>query len=295
MRKRVFGNMLVSIFAAAVLSGTAHRASADEDCCTPAITAKIAATMGFVDIAGIKLGMPAQEALNLIKAENAAFKTQLSNNQVDLQYATTRVPSTGPKKEWAFAITSTTTFSDASGGESIEADLTLPPTTQVVDYVSRTLAFPKNAIPTVDNLIASLKKKYGVPTLSQPIGNPQLRWIFDSQGQLLDEAQMRKLGAVAGCDPVTATPTINPPGSGYRGRQAVTTVQCQKAGVTVVKAEIAPTTTGGSMAGSLTVSMASIPLLYNGVNATNVALDDLLRKFEEKQRQDADKLPAPKL
>ncbi len=75
----------------------------------------------------------------------------------------------------------------------------------------------------------------------------------------------------------------------------MTTVKCQKAGVTVVKAEIAPTTTGGSMAGSLTVSMASIPLLYNSVNATNVALDDLLRKFEEKQRQEADKLPAPKL
>ncbi len=73
-------NMLVSIFAAAVLS-EGDRASADEDCCTPAITAKIAATTGFVDIAGIKLGMPAQQALNLIKAENAAFKTQLSNNQ----------------------------------------------------------------------------------------------------------------------------------------------------------------------------------------------------------------------
>jgi len=293
MRKRVFGSMLGSIFASAVMSGTVHSASADEDCCTPAMTAKIAATLGFVDIAGIKLGMPAQEALNLIKADNTAFKTQLQTRDVDLQYATTRVRSTGPKKQWAFTIESATTVSDA-GGESINADLTLPPTTQVVDYVSRTLTFPKNAIPTVDNIVASLKKKYGAPTLSQP--GPKLRWIFDSHGQLLNEAQMTKLGPLWLCDAVNATPAIDPPSSGYRGRQSVAAdAVCEKVGVTVVKAEIAPTATGGNMAGSLTVSMTSIPLLYNAVNATNVALDDLLKKTEEKQRHDADALPGPKL
>jgi hypothetical protein len=75
----------------------------------------------------------------------------------------------------------------------------------------------------------------------------------------------------------------------------VTETRCEKAGVTVMKAEINPTTTGGSMAGSLVVSMTSIPLLYNGVNTTNVALDDLLRKSEEKQRQEANKVATPKL
>jgi hypothetical protein len=293
MRKQVFGNMLVSIFAAAAACGAAHNAAADEDCCTPAITAKIAATLGFVDIAGIKLGMPAQEALNLIKADNAAFKTQVQNRDVDMQFATTRVRSTGPKKQWAFTIESTTNLSDASGGESITADLTLPPTTQVVDYVSRALTFATNATPTVDNLVASLTKKYGAPTIAQQ--GPKLRWIFDSQGQLLDDARMKKLGQLWLCDVVNATPAIDPPSSGYRGRQSVADPVCEKTGVTVVKAEITPTTTGGNMAGTLTVSMASIALLYNGVNATNVALDDLLKKNEEKQRQDADKLPAPKL
>ena len=294
MRKRVLGSLPESMFAALVLVGAVRSASADEDCCTPATTAKIAAAAGYVDIVGIKLGMPAQQALDLIKADNPAFNTQLQKRDVDLQYATTRVHSTGPKKQWVFAIESTTALNDPGGGESIEADLTLPPTTQVVDYVSRSVTFPKNATPTVDNVIAGLKKKYGAPTLLQPIGSPQLRWIFDSQGQLLTEAQTVKLGA-ASCEPVTATPTIDPPATGYRGKQSVTTGQCEKAGVTVVKAEINPTTTGGSMAGTLTVSMTSIPLLRDGINTTNAALDDLLKKSEEKQRQEANKVATPKL
>lgn len=70
---------------------------------------------------------------------------------------------------------------------------------------------------------------------------------------------------------------------------------CQKAGETVVRAQVIPTTTDDGMADTLAVSMTSIPLLYNGVNATHVALDELLRQSEEKQRQDADKLAAPKL
>ncbi len=295
MHKRVLGSLLASMFAALVLLGAVRSASADEDCCTPAITAKIAAAAGYVDIVGIKLGMPAQQALDLIKADNPAFNTLLDKRDVDLQFATTRVRSDGPKKQWVFAIQSTTAPNETGGAESIQADLTLPPTTQVIEYLSRGVTFPKNATPTVDNVIAGLKKKYGAPTWSQPIGSPELHWVFDAQGQLLTEAQMRKLGAGGGCNPVEGTPLIDPPASGYRGKQSVTMVECEKAGVTAVKAEINPTTTGGSMAGVLTVSMTSIPLLYNAVNATNVALDDLLRKSEEKRRQEADKVATPKL
>ncbi len=291
MRKNVLGSLIESTFAAMILLGAVQSASADDDCCTPAITAKIAAAAGYVDIVGIKLGMPAQQALDLIKADNAALNTQLQKMDVDLQYATTRVRSSGPKKQWVSAIQSAT----ADGSESIEADLSLPPTSQVVVYLSRSLAFPMNATPTVDNVIAGLKKKYGEPTTLQPIGSPELRWIFDSQGRLLNQAGLAKLGAPGGCDPVSAVPNIEPPGSGYRGKLAVTNGQCEKAGVTVVKAEVNPTTTGGSMAGRLIVSMASIPLLYNSVNTTNVALDDLLKKSDEKAHEEANKVATPKL
>jgi hypothetical protein len=294
MRKNVLGSLLQSIFATVMLLAAVQNVSADEECCTPAITAKIAAATGYVDIVGIKLGMPAQQALDLMKADNPAFNTRMDKRDIDMQYATTRVRSPVPKKQqWVFAIQSATSPDAAGGAESIEADLTLPPTTQVVDYLSRAVTFPKNATPTVDNIIAGLKQKYGAPTWFQPIGSPQLKWLFDSQGQLLTLAQMNKIGF--NCDAVTATPTIDPPATGYRGKQSVTEARCEKAGVTVVKAEISPTTTGGSMAGSLTVSMTSIPLLYNGVNTTNVALDELLRKSEEKQRQETNKVATPKL
>ncbi|HXX73739.1 MAG TPA: hypothetical protein VEI50_01255 [Nitrospiraceae bacterium] len=70
--------------------------------------------------------------------------------------------------------------------------------------------------------------------------------------------------------------------------------QCEKAGVTVVKASVNPTTTGGNMAGVVMVNMVNVPLLRSAVDATNAALDHVLKEYDEKKTKEAEKLGGPK-
>jgi hypothetical protein len=294
MRKIVLGNPVVFMFAAMVLLGAVQGAFAVDDCCTPEETAKIAASAGYIDVVGIKLGMPAKQAMELMKAANPALKIDLQKIEFNWECATTRVCNTSnQKKQWVSVVKGEVPYAEAKGGETIEAHLTLPPNQQVVYYLSRNLTFPKQATPTVENVVAGLKKKYGTPTSIQPIGSPELRWLFDSQGQLLDESRAMKLG-VGSCEPGTATPYLDPPASGYRGKTPVSMGQCEKAGVTVVKASVNPTTTGGNMAGVVMVNMVNVPLLRSAVDATNAVLDHLLKQYDEKKLHEAEKVGGPK-
>jgi hypothetical protein len=51
-----------------MLSGTLSILVAQDACCTPDMTAKIATTGPSLDIVGIKLGMPAPAAVSMIKS-----------------------------------------------------------------------------------------------------------------------------------------------------------------------------------------------------------------------------------
>jgi hypothetical protein len=264
------------------------------DCCTPQATAKLAASAGYLDIVGIKLGMPAKQALEAMKADNPAFKIELQNVDFYWDCATKRVCDlSGQKKQWPSAIKGEVARTEAKGSETLEAHLTLPPNSQVVSYLSRTVIFPNNATPTIDNVLAGLRKKYGAPTYSQPIGIPQLKWFFDSQGHLLDEGRATKLG-VGACQPGDSMPIFDVAGTGYRGKTAVSMGQCESAGVAIVMAQVSPTTTGGNMAGLVTVSMVNVPLLSSAVNTTNAALDHLLKEYDDKKLQQAEKVGGPK-
>src|SRR5581483_3750340 len=54
----------------------------NEDCCTPEALKKIAASVGFVDIVGIKLGMTPAQALAAIKAYKSTFKIEVLNTRL---------------------------------------------------------------------------------------------------------------------------------------------------------------------------------------------------------------------
>ena len=264
------------------------------DCCTPQATAKIAASAGYLDIVGIKLGMPAKQALEAMKADNPAFKIESQKVEFYWDCATKRgCNSTGEKKQWISSIIGEVAQTEAKGSETLEAQLTLPPNSPVVDYLSRTVVFPKNATPTIDNVLAGLRKKYGPPTSTQPIGISQLKWLFDSQGHLIDASRAMKL-SVGSCEPGTAIPVFNAPGAGYRGKTPVSDGSCVAAGVAVVTAQVSSTTTGGNLAGSVTVRMANVPLLFSAVNTTNAALDQVLKENEDKKLQQAEKVGGPK-
>jgi hypothetical protein len=245
---------------------------------------------------GIKLGMDGKQAMELMKAANPALKIELQKVDVNWECATTRVcNSSGVKKQWVSVVKGETPYTEAKGGEMIEAYLTLPPNHQVVYYLSRSLRFPNQATPTVENVLAGLKKKYGSPTYDyvKMIAAPKLKWIFDSQGQLLDETHATKL-LVGACEAGTSMPAFQAPGAGYRGKIPVSMGQCESAGVAIVMAEVGATTTGGNMAGVVNVRMVNVPLLSSGVNATNAALDHMLKQYDDKKLQEAEKVGGPK-
>ena len=65
------------------------------ECCTPDAMKKVAATLGFVDIAGIKLGMTPAQALAAVRAFNPKMKANVIQARVespDAPGSFTRVP-----------------------------------------------------------------------------------------------------------------------------------------------------------------------------------------------------------
>lgn len=79
MRHRVTAGVMGSLLLGLGLFAFSHPIFAAEECCTPEATAKIAARAGFVDVVGIKLGMPVKEAMAAIKKHNQRLQVSMPN------------------------------------------------------------------------------------------------------------------------------------------------------------------------------------------------------------------------
>jgi hypothetical protein len=240
--------------------------------------------------------------MTAVKAANPAFKTDLVKIDLDWDYLTKRIigSTSGPKKQWVYGIHSAVDVTEARGGEMIVVALTLPPNPQVAFYLSRWVEFPTQATPTVENVLAGLRKKYGPPSYEQLIGIPQLRWIFDSQGQLIERSRKEKGLPIVNCQGLLgdrgSMPVwdLSPPASGLRGKARVAGLGPQCESFVIVEAKVSPTTTGGNMAAQVGVSATHFPLYSSGVNTTNAMFDHALKEREDKKLQEAEKLGGPK-
>jgi hypothetical protein len=146
--------------------------TARSDCCTPEATARLAATAGFIDIVGIKLGMPVRDAVQAVRAANAEMKV----SPVDIA----RLEALPQTELTASAFAQTNP--QGQGGEAIGLALTLPPNEPYVWGVTRNIRFAAQEMPTAETLVASLRTKYG-PESFKVSGTDQMVWIFDAQGR----------------------------------------------------------------------------------------------------------------
>ena len=143
---------------------------------TPGGTAKIAAKAGFLDLVGIKLGMPANDAQQALKTHNAAFRpTPLTLYEYEAMPGVIMTPvlyapnPAGP---------------NASSGDDFNLLLTYAPNEAYVWGIVRKLSFGREETrPTVNNTLAGLRQKYGQESARQ--ADSRLIWIFDAQGQLV--------------------------------------------------------------------------------------------------------------
>jgi hypothetical protein len=159
--------------------------AAADPCCTADAMKKIAASVGFVDVVGVKLGMSPTQAFGAIKAYNPNLK-------IDIMNAYITIPSTGQTKVPHLAVAHTVNPKIVGGpggfnlpdhsSEEIVIEFTTPPSSAVVAKVTRVVTFPSDQPVVASNLLDSLRKKYGQDNFSDGVSRD---WIYDTSGKLL--------------------------------------------------------------------------------------------------------------
>ena len=155
------------------------------DCCNPEAMKKIATSLGFVDIVGVKLGMSPQQALGAIRAYNPKLKIEIMN-------AFITIPSSSQIKVPHLVVAHTVNprivggpggFNQMDGSsEEIVIEFTTPPSPALVAKITRQVVFPGDQPVPALNLLDSLRKKYGQESFSDGVSRD---WIYDSNGKLV--------------------------------------------------------------------------------------------------------------
>jgi hypothetical protein len=141
---------------------------------TPEGTAKIAAKAGFMEVVGIKLGMPVKEAVDALKAYNAGYKPgALTLREYEALPGVVMTPVLHAPNPGG---------PNATSGDDFNLLLTYAPNEAYVWGIVRSMGFGTNATrPPVDSTLAGLRQKYG-PESTQQL-NSRLIWIYDAQRQ----------------------------------------------------------------------------------------------------------------
>jgi hypothetical protein len=262
---------------------------------TPQGTNALATSAGFVDILGIKLGMPAEEALALLKANYPTSQIKLQRT-TDYESVWYKVERENPNHQWVFEIDVTPKVS----GDNITVTLSLPPSKQVVTSVGRSTEF--NEPVAVENIVAGLRKKYGqetygpdyrmgeIPALFDGM-QEQLLWFYDLQGNRVKP------------DAVTANApqcTLNIPAVSPMQQVTLATRLYEPATLSsypclswvILNAKIHMDTPAPGMTGKargFSVAAVDWPLVTSGANALYAFLDQGARDVAAKQAADAKK------
>jgi len=151
---------------------------AGADCCTPEAMKKVAASLGFVDIVGIKLGMTPTEAVAAVKAYNPNLKIETLTARLEHPAGTpgnfVRVPQT-------ISAYTANVRQDLGPVEWIAMQFTMPPGPPLLAKVQRYTGFVSSQPVMASTLLQSLRKKYGQDNYS----STAREWVYDSNGKLL--------------------------------------------------------------------------------------------------------------
>jgi hypothetical protein len=152
-------------------SNTSASAPSD-DCCSPEAMKKIASSLDYLDVVGIKLGMTPQQAIAAIKAHNANLKIDVIHTRLEHPTATPGTFERVPLWIWAHSLPQ----KDYSS-ETIGLVFTAPPNPPLLAKVARYVLFPNGQPVLKTTLVDALDKKYGPENTS----DGQLRlWVYDT-------------------------------------------------------------------------------------------------------------------
>lgn len=148
---------------------------------TPEATAKIAAKAGFVDVVGVKLGMPLKAALDLLKAHNGNLVMEpVTIPPYEALPGVAMNPLLASKKN--------TNTPSSQEKEYVGLLVTMAPSEPFVWGMWREVSYEKEeSRPTIETIMAGLRKKYGQESIKD-VGT-RLIWMYDAQGQQVMKAK----------------------------------------------------------------------------------------------------------
>ena len=164
--------------------------ASDANCCTPEAMKKVAESLGFVDIVGIKLGMTPKEAVAAVKAHNPSLKIETLTARLEHPSGPpgnfVRVPMT-------IKAYTANLRQDIGPVEWIAMRFTLPPGPPLLAEVQRYTGFVISQPVMNANLIQSLRQKYGQDNYRVA----GMAWVYDN-GKLLPRVSNAQAPCVGG-------------------------------------------------------------------------------------------------
>ncbi|HKV61636.1 MAG TPA: hypothetical protein VJO16_06970 [Candidatus Acidoferrum sp.] len=260
---------------------------------TPEGTNSLGASAGFIDILGIKLGMPAEQALATLKASYPGAKITLQRTR-DYESAWYNVERENPNHKWVFQIDV-----DPNGpGDKIVLGLSLPPSKQVVQSIGRQTSLQEPV--AVENIVAALRKKYGEETYGagykvnvfDGASEKNFMWVYDPQGQRVKPAAITEnatrctlsMGGGGG-DAEISLAVTRPYGSDALNNNPCMSLVILHASIQLVS----PAQGINGQTRSFEVLAYDWPLITSGANALYSFLDQGARELAKKAAEDAKK------
>ena len=266
---------------------------------TPDATAKIAAKAGFVDVIGVKLGMPLKAALDALKAHNPNLMMEtVTLPPYEALPGVVMTPWLASKKN--------TNIPSSEEKETVGVLVTMAPSEPFVWGMWREVLYEKeDSRPTTDTILTGLRKKYGQESLNEGM---RLTWLYDAQGQQVIKPKANEV--MSKCMSMwtvgmAVTTQLQP---GYINRQIVGSYfnssygkdpfsgLCQS--YAVVQAEYLAQSPLGKTSPPLVVNVAvratNRQLEVSGVTASHTLLMREATKLADKRKGDAEKHAVPK-
>jgi hypothetical protein len=245
---------------------------------TAETTAALAKAAMFTDVAGLKLGMPLQDAPAVLKSLNLRPMREpqieivwpLDNTNVEKQ-----PPPNAPRSVYLVEYVA----ADGQGiTEYVELRAARHPNPSVVTSIERKLVYRAGQGPARDTIVAGLRQKYGPESLviSDFPTTRILRWYFDEQRQALQGNLAKQESACGGGA-----------GGGVRDNDGL----CPT--LTVIDVNIANDASGVVM--EIAVRAVSRPLHRSAEAATQAFLRQVDEARREQQRLESSKRATPKL
>lgn len=242
-----------------------------------------------LDIVGIMPGMPARQAVQAMKADNprlaltsATYKYEGFNDPLVATVAGNDAPATINE-------------SVHRASEHVQILLTMPPNHEEVWGVTRSFSFPMAERPSMQTVVDALRKKYGPETVSpRPLNYQSFVWIYDAQGRPLGPrgVQLNRvcagtLAIYAGDAKTAINADIASPRAWPPECTSIIVVNANIQGVPIADNQLA--------ASAMDVTLFDGGRYRTALAATRAAILNAVHAREQKQVDDANKHPAPKL